>query len=134
MDFKQKSRLAPRFLWDTKAVSQLLSSLRQSPDAAGAEGLFDQAAILKHGNFLQVRAESSPGCPQGEAAVMTESRRFTTLIALCHCQDPFLQDNTFGLFRAVHHSMGFHTRQNEPGFYHRTHSITSIALVKKGTE
>lgn len=80
-----------------------LSSLRQGSDAARAQNFAYFAPFFKHRYFLQIRAESPAGCAHRKAPVMTESRCFTTSIALCHCQNPFLQDNTNCLLRAVAH-------------------------------
>jgi len=85
---------------NVKTLNQQLRSFSQSPDAASAQNLANQTPVFENRNFLQIRAESSGSSAQREAAVIAESCCLTTSIALCHCQDPFLQNNTIRLLRA----------------------------------
>jgi hypothetical protein len=71
-------------------IVSLRSSFRQRPDAARAQGLANQFAVLQNTYFLKIGAKSSSGGPQGEAAVITKGCGFTTSIALSHSQGPFL--------------------------------------------
>jgi hypothetical protein len=63
----------------------------QCPNAARAEGFANQPPVFQNGNLLQVGAKGPAGSALREAAVMTKCRGFATSIALCHCQDPFIQ-------------------------------------------
>jgi hypothetical protein len=84
---KQKSR--PKAAISVSKTKRLvLGSLCQRADAARAERLLDQPAVLQNRNLLEVRAEGAAGSALGEAAVVTKNCALATLIAF-HCQDPF---------------------------------------------
>jgi CRP-like cAMP-binding protein len=65
-------------------LSSGLLALYHSTDALGAESLLNFLAVFDNSDLLQIWFESTPGSSQRETAVMTESRRFSTGIALCH--------------------------------------------------
>lgn len=68
-------------------------SLGQSPDAAGAKHLANHESLLQYGNRLEIGAKSPAGCMLRETAVITKFRALATVIALCHCSNPFLRNN-----------------------------------------
>ncbi len=86
LNLKTKITAARR---DSCEETRNLCRLRQSPDAARAQGLANQPPVFQNGHLLKVRAKGPAGCPLGEAAVVTKGCGFPTSIALCHYQDPF---------------------------------------------
>lgn len=92
---KTKTTAAAAILvMNIRSQNRKLCGLRQGPNTARAQNFAHFAPFYKHRNSLQIRAESPAGCAHRKAPVVAESRCFTTSIALCHCQNPFLQDNT----------------------------------------
>jgi hypothetical protein len=75
---------------DSCEANGKLRRLRQGPNAARAQGFANQPPVFQYGNLLQVGAKGAAGSTLGEAAVVTKCRGFTTSIALCHCQNPFV--------------------------------------------
>jgi hypothetical protein len=60
------------------------SCLRHGADALGTQRLLDLAAILDHGNFLEIRLVSPVGFPVREGHIMSEGCGFPTMSALSH--------------------------------------------------
>jgi hypothetical protein len=85
MNWTFKTKITAKAAILVKKPKPKLAGLRESPDAARAQHLANHAPVLEQRNFLQIGAESPLRGAQGEAAVMTKSRGFSTSIALCHC-------------------------------------------------
>jgi hypothetical protein len=75
----------------------LLLYLDHRADALGTKRLLDLSSVFDYRDLLQVRFESTVGCPQRKAAVMTKGRRFSTIIALRHFDFLSLQTTQFRL-------------------------------------
>ncbi len=68
----------------------MLRGFRQGPDAAGAQHFANHLAVLQDADALEVGAIGPLSGALGEAAVVTKGCGFSTSIALCHFEDPFL--------------------------------------------
>ncbi len=67
----------------------MLCSFDESTNAPGAQQLVDRSTAFKDAGPLQIGAESSPGCPQREAAIMSESSGLSAIFTFSHDKIPF---------------------------------------------
>lgn len=83
----------------------MLLSLYEGTNTPGAQKLANRAAAFKNADPLQVGSKGAPGCPQREAAIVSEGGGFPTIFTFSHDKISF-SAKTLLIKTSIQHATG----------------------------